>query len=112
MSVDAPQRPLIRVGEVRNAAISLAGKLDAGESLTGTPTVTPSPASLTISSVAVSTAELDINGKSVAAGLAVTCRIDATGALDKTTYELLVAAATDATPAQTVIARIKLDARA
>jgi len=50
--------------------------LAAGELLTGTPTVTDSPADFTISAIAVSTGDLVApDGRTIPTGQAVTCRI-------------------------------------
>jgi len=75
--------------------------LDTGESLTGTPTVVEvTTTDLTITSKAVSTTALTINGTSVAAGAAVQFKVSGM----KTTgspYTLKVTVSTNATPAQT-----------
>jgi hypothetical protein len=68
----APQRPTVVSGEVRKDSVSFLGKLDAGETLTGTPTISVSPAGLTCTSPAVSTDMLVIDRVPVAAGKAVT----------------------------------------
>lgn len=67
----APQRPVMVSGEVRADSVSFAGKLDQGELLTGTPTLAVSPSGLTVSSPAVSTTALTVNGRQVAIGRAV-----------------------------------------
>ncbi len=99
------------VSEVRNVAVSFVGKLDSGEKVTGTPTVTEVDTSdLTISNVAVSTAALTINDKSVAIGEAVQFRVS--GGLAGVSYTLRVTAASDATPAQTLIVNTILNVAA
>ena len=94
-----PQLPVVYSGETRNGACSFANLLDSDELLTGTPTVTPSPAGPTISNVAVNTSTLTIDGESVVAGKAVQCKV--TGQSAATLYELTFTVSTDATPAQT-----------
>ena len=71
-AITASQQPPTAAGDVRNGSCSFAGQLDSGELLTGTPTVEEQTTSdLTITSEAVSTEALTINGISVAAGEAV-----------------------------------------
>jgi len=86
--------------EVRNLAANFTDKLDSGEELTGTPTVSISPAGVTASSVAVSSGSLTILGETVASGKAVTCSVS--GGSSGTRYTLTIQAGTDATPAQTL----------
>lgn len=101
MSGEAPQVPCLIYGEVRNGKFSFANKLDTGELLTGTPTITEiSTTDLTLASVAVSTGELTINGVAVAAGEAVTFKV--TGFAANKQYRLLFECGTDSTPAQTL----------
>lgn len=96
------------VSGVRNAAIDCTGVLDSGESLSGTPTVEEVTTSdLTISNSAISTAELVINDKPIASGKAVQFKVS--GGAANTTYEIKITMSTDATPAQTIIMRVKLD---
>lgn len=95
------------VAEVRNLAVDFSDKLDTGEELTGTPTVTATPAGLTIASQAVSVASLTILGTTVASGLAVTCSVSS-GAAGKR-YTLTVQCGTDATVAQTLEVTCLLD---
>lgn len=90
--------------EVRNAAVNFQGKLDSGELLTGTPTATAS--GITTSNVAVNTAELTIDGVTVAIGQAVQFRVS--GGTAGTTYTITVEATTTATPAQTLQAYCKM----
>ncbi len=88
------------VDEVRNVAVSFAGKLDVGELLTGTPTIIDAATVLTLSNKAVSTAELTINGATVPIGEALQFKVS--GGVDGTTYSIELKCATDSTPAQTV----------
>lgn len=100
----APQIPTMAVGESRNAAMSFAGKLDSGESLTGSPTVAEVGTSdLSFSNEAVSTAQLTINDITVAVGHAVQFKIDGSGLVAGRTYQVKVIVPTDATPAQMLI---------
>lgn len=103
----APQLPCKTAGETRNVAVSFQGKLDAGESLTGTPTVTEVTTSdLTITSPAVSTVALTINKKSVPAGEAV--QFNVAGGTAGTEYTIKVSVGTDATPTQTLVVLLRL----
>jgi len=99
----APERPVAVPGETNAFAVSFAGVLDSGESLTGTPTVAEQTTSdLTIANVAVNTSALTINNQSVAVGAAV--QFTVAGQLTANSpYTLKITAATDATPAQTKI---------
>lgn len=101
--ITAAQRPVLATGDVRNCAVSFAEQLDAGEALTGTPTVQEQTTTdLTIASVAVSTTVLAINGVSVAVGEAVQFKVS--GQLTThTPYKLKITATTNSTPAQTLV---------
>ena len=98
----APQRPTAVVGGVYNFASSFVGSLDSGELLTGTPTVVETDTTdLTIANMAVNTAELTINNRTVPIGMAVQCSI--TGHLvANSPYKLKITGATDSTPAQSI----------
>lgn len=97
--IEAPQNYNIDLEEVVNIAISFNGKLESGEALTGSPTVTVTPSSgLTVDQVAITAASKDINGVSVAAGRAITARVTPSAA---GSYVIKVKCGTDATPAQT-----------
>jgi len=93
--------------EVRNLAVDFTDKLDSGELLTGTPTVSGDPAGLTIASVAVSAGALTILGTSVLTGQAVTCSVS--GGSAGTRYTLTIQCGTDATVAQTLEVACLLD---
>lgn len=85
--------------ETLNVAIDYTGKLDSGELLTGTPTVTEETTSdLTITNVKVNTATLTINSVSVVAGKAV--QFSFSGQLSGNQYRMDTLCTTDATPAQ------------
>ncbi len=105
--ITAPQVQQKAASEVRNVAVSFAGKLDDGELLTGTPTVTVSPTGPTIASESVSAEALTINGESVAAGAAVQFRVS--GGTAGVTYTITVSCATDASPAQTLRGKVTLE---
>lgn len=114
-TITSPELRAMSESEVRNAAVSFVGRLDAGETLTGTPTVTEvdangntvSPANLTFSNVGVNTAALTINGLSVAIGQAVQFNVTAGAGLDGD-YNINVKCGTNASPAQTLIVKCKL----
>lgn len=97
----APQRTAKVAGEVRGAAVSFHGKLDQGELLTGTPTASASPGTLTCSSERVSDSALTINGRQVAAGKAV--QLTLSGGVAAVEYTVTVTAQT--TLGQTLIGR-------
>lgn len=72
MTDTAPQIHEMSTSETRAVAVSMVGKLDGGETLTGTPTVTEvSTTEMTLASKAVNTAALSINGATVAIGNAI-----------------------------------------
>lgn len=91
--------------EVRLVSISFVGKLDfhVGEVLTGAPTI-PDVGNLTITSKAVSTEELEINGKIVPIGRAVQFLVSGGNVGDST--EVTISCATDSSPAQTLYGNI------
>ncbi len=106
----APQRYSKTVSEVRLISLSFVGKLEAGELLSGTPTVTDnsgSPAELTLSNKAVNDAELTLNGRTVAIGQAVQFRVS--GGTGGTEYTIMASADSDSSPSQTLIGAIILD---
>lgn len=97
MPTRAPQQPEQSINEVRFHAVSFAGKLDDGELLTGTPTITEvDTTDLVITSKAVSTTALVINGVSVPAGMAVQCKIDGSGMTARQAYRVYIQCDTDA----------------
>ena len=97
----SPEIRFITSGETRNVAVDMTGKLDSGETLTGTPTVTVSPTGPTLSNKAVNTSTLVINGSSVTAGYAIQFKI--TGATAGTLYTITCTCGTTSTPAQTLV---------
>lgn len=103
----AEQIQAMTANETRNLAVDFTDKLDSGEELTGTPTVTGSPSGLTIASIAVSAGSLTILGTSVDSGKAVTCSVS--GGAAGTRYTLTVTCGTDATVAQTLEVQCLLD---
>ena len=109
----APQRNTKTVSEVRNSAVSFSGKLDDGELLTGTPTVTEvnpsSPQALTFVSVAVSTKILTINDIATPVGEAV--QYSVSGGVADAVYTILIACNTDSTPAQSLEGTVTLRVR-
>ena len=97
MAVRAPQFPIQSITETRFHAVSFVGKLDTGETLTGTPTVTEiDTAHLTITNKAVNSTALTINGHSVAIGQAVQCKVVSSAMVAGTTYRILVTCTTTA----------------
>ena len=105
MTHTAIEVPAKTVSEVLNAAVSFDNKLDAGESLSGVPTVTENVTSdLTLSNKVVSTSILDISGVDVAAGRAV--QFSVSGGVAGSTYTLKVSCGTDSSPAQILYGKI------
>jgi len=99
----APERPVVAVGETNLFSVSLVGVLDSGESATGTPIVTEQTTSdLTIENISVSSAELTINDRAVAAGSAIQFKVFGQLAANSP-YLLKITFGTDSTPAQTKI---------
>ena len=85
MTSTAPQVHSMSTEEVRHVAVDMSGKLDTGETLTGTPIIT-SGSNQTITSKVVSTTELTINSATVAIGQAVQFTLDATAKSVDTVY--------------------------
>ena len=101
----------MKVSEIRNVAVSFIGRLDSGELLTGTPTVVEvTSTDLTISDVAVNTAQITVLGKTVATGQAVQFKV--LGGAANTNYSIRITTVTDATPAQTFIIKIRIRVKA
>ena len=88
----APQIGVITPDETRNVSVSFINRLDSGELLTGTPTVTASPSGPTISTPVVNDSTLTINGRSHLAGQAV--RFSIADCTSGETYQLTVTANT------------------
>lgn len=98
-TLTAAQTGYVGAGETRRVQISFSGLLGATESLTGSPTATElTTAVLTISTPAVNSEALTINGVSVAAGRAI--QFNVSGGTAGTTYRIKVRCGTDSTPAQ------------
>lgn len=107
MTIKAKQIQCKGVSAARNIAVDFIDQLDAGEVLTGTPTVTEVTTSdLTLSNKIINTAELTINDRTVAIGKAVQCKV--TGGTAYRTYKIKISVGTNSTPAQTLIAIIEL----
>lgn len=103
----APERPVTAPGEINNVSVSFDGVLDLAETLTGTPAVVEvTTTDLTISSIAVSTEALRINGKNVGTGRAIQFRVQGQLTASKL-YTLKITATTSASPPQTKVKYIK-----
>ena len=99
MTIEALNIPEVGVNEDFNGAYSVVKRLDAGELLTGTPTVVELGSSdLTIGDKLVNTAELTIEKRVVAVGKAI--QFSCTGHVAGRTYRLRCLCGTDSTPAQ------------
>ena len=108
----APQHQTKAVSESRNVAVDFGGKLDSGELLTGTPTISiaspsVSPEDMTITSPIVNTSILTVNGVSVPVGEAVQFHVSG-GIVANSPYTIHISCGTDATPAQTLVGNIFL----
>lgn len=99
--LNAPQTHHKAGGETRNPAIDFTGKLDSGETLTGTPSVTASPSGLTIANVKVNTTTLTINDASCTAGQAV--QFTVAGGTAGVTYTITATCDSTSTPAQVAL---------
>jgi hypothetical protein len=108
MTIKLQQVGEVSSGDTEIVSIDYTDWLDAGESLDGTPTaVEVTSTDLTIEDLGgtanqatVSTGELVILGATVAAGAAVSFVVS--GQVHGSSYQVLVTATTDATPARTV----------
>ncbi len=108
MSITAKQIPCTSPNEVRLVAVDFQGKLDSGELLTGTPVVTEvSTSDLTLANKAISTGALTIDGITVAIAEAVQFSVTG-GTVANSPYTIKVSIGTDSTPAQTLLALLKL----
>lgn len=105
--LDCPQVHKLRIGEVRNVSVDGTLALDDGESFTGgvTSDITPASGAPAVSGEAVSATALTILGKSVPAGDALICSLDASAA-SVGDYDLTLIGTTDAATAQTI--RVKM----
>lgn len=96
----APQVGEKTPAEVLNVAVSFAGKLNEGELLTGTPTLSVTPSGMAVTAAAVNTVALTIQQRTVAIGQAVQFAVSS-GTVDDS-YVVAISAVTNATPAQTL----------
>jgi len=100
MTVHARQEHEIAKGATRTVSVSFAGKLESGEVLTGTPSVTAVSGSATVGSIARNSAAITVNGVSVATNKAVVFSVSA---LTQPRVTLRVACGTDGSPSQTLV---------
>lgn len=92
--LNAPQIGSITADETRKLSVSFANRLESGETLTGTPTVTVSPTGPTLGSPSINASSLTINGRTNTAGQAIQFTI--TDCTSGQTYQLTVTASTTA----------------
>jgi hypothetical protein len=113
MSNIPQSKPVIPVGAVRNFAVSFVDVLDAGELLTGTPTVVDEATTgvLTIGNKAVNTAALTINNHPAAIGQAVQFSVSGQVA-SASEYAIKITVQTTSTPPQTLVGVVKFRAEA
>ena len=89
-------------GDTAAIAMDFTPLLRSGELLTGTPTVTQVDGSdLTIANVGKNTAQITVNGSTVAIGAAIQCTVS--GGTSSTKYRVRMSCGTDSTPAQTLV---------
>ena len=94
--------------EHRISSVDFSGKLDTGEALTGSPTVTEvTTTDLAITNAKVNSAIIEINGRSVPIGEAVQFKVDYAGATVRNKYIVKIICATDA--GQTVAGQVYVD---
>jgi len=94
--------------EHRISSVDFSGKLDTGEVLTGSPTVTEvTTTDLVITNAQVSSAILVINGTSVPVGEAIQFKVDYAGATIRKKYIVKIVCGTDA--GQTVAGQVYVD---
>ncbi len=107
----APQVNTKTVDEVRNCRVSFAGKLDTGEVITPsssvTVTIVAGTSALTISTIGVSTGALTVNGSSNTAGQVVTFIASAGVAYEE--YKLRVSGPTDAGQTVSTICQLNVE---
>jgi len=109
LSADAPQIHSKRTGETRLVSVDYTDKLDAGELLTGTPTIVEVTTSdLTLANKVVNTAALTIRNRTVIIGQAV--QFSVAGGQDGAAYTIQITVTTDSSPAQTLVDQIRLNA--
>lgn len=109
MTVTAPQRHTISVGETRLVRVNFTENLSSGVTLTGTPTVAEvTTTDLTIGSKALNGSEYtDLDGASVAASCGVQFTV-AGGTAAHSPYEIAITVATNSSPAETLKQNIVL----
>lgn len=97
----------ITTDEVRLVSVSFAGKLDTGETLTGTPTVTAEAGSgLTLASKVVNTGTITVNNRTCAAGEAIQFKVTATAG-NAGEWDIDISCGT--TAGQTVFGRVTVE---
>lgn len=103
----AAQRHSKTVSEVRNVSVDMRGALDAGELLTGTPTIVEvTSTDLTLDNKRVNTGSVTINQVVCIAGQAVQFRV--AGGVASSAYTIRITVGTNATPAQTLVTSLRL----
>ena len=107
MPSKAPEIPSASTDEHRISSVDFSGKLDSGELLTGTPTVTEPTGTITPTGTVVNTAALEIRGNTVQPGEAVQFSVNVAG-VPEGLYTIDVSCQTDSTPAQTVTTELKV----
>ena len=102
MAITLREKHYISAGSTVLMAVEYTQALDAGELLTGTPTITEvTTTDLTITNKLVNSTTLVVNDISCIAGQAVQCLV--TGAVAGTTYMIKIEVSTTSTPTQRFI---------
>lgn len=103
----APQRHKKTVSEARLVSVDMRGVLEAGELLTGTPTIVEvTTTDLTLTSKQVNTNPVTINGAVCVAGQAVQFKV--AGGVAGTNYVIRITVGTAGNPTQTLVVSLKL----
>lgn len=92
--------------EVRNVSVSFKGKLDSGETLSGSPSVSVSPSGPTLGTPAKNSGTITVDDESCAANEAV--QFTVSGGTASTTYTLTVQCGTSASQTVQVLCKLKV----
>ena len=98
-----------KVSELVQVQVDFTDALEGSEVLTGTPTATVSPAGPTVGSKAVNSSTSTVNGRAVAASVAVTFTVTGGTANVDYTVQVATASATQTTLMRDLILRVEAD---
>lgn len=112
LSFQAPEVHDLIAGMTRGARVDFTEHLEEGELLAGTPVVTElTNIGLTFSNLAISIAELTINGRKIPAGKALQLRITAPSVTKEVKARVKLEVDTDSTPTNNLLGVIILKIR-